>query len=667
MQEKRKRPTNREIGQIALLVTLIGGAILGVAGLGERFRHLDLPPAPPAGWSAYGGDAGGNRFSRAAQITADNVRYLRAAWRYSTGDLQRRPEGIANSGFEATPILVEGSLILCTPFNEVIALDPGTGQQKWRFDPALRADLQPASAFVCRGVSHWRDADAKRAAANCGARILTGTLDGRVIALDARTGRRCRGFGNQGEVRIDPGRSLEWGGELGITSAPAIIGDTVIVGTAISDNRRVHAPLGTVRAFDVRSGAMRWEFDPVPQTPQDSRAESWPTPLPGAGHGNVWSTISVDPSRDLVFLPTSSPAVDFYGGDRPGDNHDTSAIVALRASTGERVWSFQTVHHNLWDYDVAGQPGLYRIRYRGQMRDVVVSATKTGMLFVLDRDTGKPVFPVVERPAPQFGVPGEKPSATQPFAPKPGMLVSAELRPEDAFGLTPFDRGKCREKIAALRNDDIFTLPTLQGSLQFPFGGGGANWGSTAYHPAENVVIVNVNNLAASLTLRRREDKHRLKAEIPTGQEIYEMAGTPYVATRALLVSPLGVPCNPPPWGELIAVDIGSGAIKWRSKLGSTRDIAPLGIKLDWGVPNVGGPIATAGGLVFIAAAVDDYLRAFDIKTGKELWKGRLTAGGQATPMTYSWKGRQYVVVAAGGNARSRTRLGDQVIAFALP
>lgn len=657
----------RKAARVVLLVAVAGAAIWVGAKFFSDEHPADKISAGEARWTAYGADAGGSRFSPAQQITTDNVHRLQKAWTYSTGDMRRRPDGIANSGFEATPILVEDSLVFCSPFNEVIAIDPGTGKQKWRYDPGLRPDLQPASAFICRGVSYWQDTDPARARESCGARVLTGTLDGRVIALDARNGKPCRDFGSDGQVKIDPGRPLEWGGEFGINSAPAIIGDTVIVGTAISDNRRIEAPLGTVRAFDVRNGTLRWTFDAVPQSAYDPGAETWPEQLPGAGHGNVWSTISVDVERGLVFLPTSSPAVDFYGGEREGDNLHTSSIVAVKAETGDLVWSFQTVRHNLWDYDVAGQPGLYRITVDGKPRDVVVSATKTNMLFVLDRDTGKPVFPVIDRPAPRFGVPGERPSPTQPFAPRPGFLGATELKVEDAFGLTPFDRAKCREKIAALRNDGIFTLPTLQGSLQFPFGGGGANWGSTAYHPAANLVVVNINNLAGTLTLRRREDRKQLEAEIPPGQEIFDMAGTPYVATRSLLMSPWGIPCNPPPWGELIAIDMDSATIKWRSNLGSTRDMAPLGIARPWGVPNVGGPIVTAGGLVFIGATVDDYLRAFDLQSGKELWKGRLPAGGQATPMTYSWKGRQYVVIAAGGNARSKTRLGDEIVAFALP
>lgn len=647
-------------------VLIIAGAMLLLTAIIELYkglRTIEVADAAPAAWDSYGGDPGGGRHSPARQISAENVQFLKKAWEFRTGDLGRDRASFSRSGFEATPILVEESLVFCTPFNEVIALDPGTGRVRWRFDPKLDREMKPASGFICRGVSAWRDADPARAAAPCGSRILTATLDARLIALDARSGRPCGMFGVAGQVRIDPG-PLEWPGEFGVNSAPAIVGNTVIIGSAISDNRRVEAPRGTVRAFDVRTGAMRWEYDPVPR---DVAAAGWEGAPIRRGHGNVWSTMSVDPARNLVFLPTSSPAVDFYGGDRPGDNRDTSAIVALDAATGQVRWSFQTVRHNLWDYDVPGQPGLYRIRHQGRLRDVVVTATKTGLLFVLDRDTGKPVFPVVDRPAPQGGVPGERLSPTQPFSPLPGSLVRTSLRPEDAYGMTPFDRAGCRRQIAALRNDGLFTPPSIQGSVQFPFSGGGANWGSTSYAADQNLVIVNVNNIVGSLTLRPRSQAAALRRSIPATQEIYDMAGTPYVATRSVLLSSLGVPCNPPPWGELIGIDMASGRIKWRSTLGTTRGQAPLGLAIKWGTPNLGGPITTASGLTFIAAATDNYLRAFATATGEELWKARLPAGGQATPMTYSWRGRQYVVIAAGGNARLGTKLGDSVVAFALP
>ena len=662
-----RRRARRFLAGVSLLIAA-GGIWWAVDEIREASLHIAVAAAPPAGWGSYGGDPGGARFSTAVQIDRANVQYLRRAWEFRTGDLARDPTSVARSGFEATPILVGDTLIVCSPFDEVIALDPGTGAARWRFDPMVRRDLQPASNFVCRGVAAWRDRDPARAAAACGSRILLATIDARLIALDARNGAPCRGFGAGGQVKIDPGRPLEWPGEFGMDSAPAIVRDTVVVGSAISDDRHIVAPRGAVRAFDVRTGAPRWQYDPVPTDRAKALADGWPDVPVRTGQGNVWVPISVDPARNMVFLPTSSPSVDFYGGDRPGDNRETTSVVALDASDGHVVWSFQEVHHNLWDYDVPGQPGLYRIRQGGRMRDVVVSAAKTGLLFVLDRDTGKPVFPVIERPVPQGGLPGERLSPTQPIPIRPGLLARARLGPDDAFGITPFDRAGCRRQIAALRNDGLFTPPSIRGTLQLPFSGGGANWGSTSFAADRNIVVVNVNNIAGVLTLRPRRDEEALRRSLPKGQEIYQMTGTPYVATRSLLLSGLGVPCNPPPWGELIGIDMATGLVKWRSTLGTTRDLSPLGLaRFKWGTPNLGGPITTAAGLVFIGAAFDNYLRAFDSGTGEELWKGRLPAGGQATPMTYAWRGRQYVVIAAGGNARSRTTLGDSIVAFALP
>lgn len=659
-------PLKRRIGLVLAL-----SAVLLAAAWAFGLLRFDPPlepyaPAADAAWSSYGADAAGTRYSEAGQITPRNVRHLREAWTFRTGDMTEHADTMHQTAFEATPILIDDGLVFCTPFNDVIALDPGTGHQQWRYRANVDPDMIPASNFVCRGVSHWRDANAAPGA-ECASRIFMATIDSRLISLDAGTGRPCSGFADGGVLAIDPGSSLEWPGEFGFTSPPAIIGDIVVIGSAIADNRRIDAPRGVVRAYDARSGKPLWQFDPIPRDAADPASSTWPE-APREGQANVWSIISSDTVRGLIFLPTSAPSVDFYGGLRPGDNRHANSVVAIEAATGRVVWSFQTVHHDLWDYDVPGQPGLYRIRHGGEERDVVVIATKTGLVFVLDRDTGEPVFPVEERAVPQGGVPGEVLSPTQPFPIKPRMLVNDRLEPDDVYGLTPWDKDDCRKRVAALRQDGIFTPPSLQGTLQYPFGGGGANWGSTAFHPRANLVIVNVNNLAGSITLRRRgQEAEDLRTSIPEVQEIAEMRGTPYVMTRDILMSGLGIPCSPPPWGTLNAIDMDTGEVVWTTPLGTTQDIAPFGIALSLGVPNVGGPITTGSGLIFIGAAMDDYLRAFDLHSGNELWKGRLPAGGQATPMTYVWKGQQYVVIAAGGNARSQSRLGDFVVAYTLP
>ncbi len=642
---------------------LDGADDLDIDGSAEPTRRPPAPVGRFAGWRHYGGDAGGHRYSTAAQITSENVAELAVEWEYRTGDLDRKPGAMGRAATEGTPILVNDTLVFCTPFNEVIALDPGDGGERWRFDPEINLDQRPANQFVCRGVTHWHDPDDPL---DCPDRLFMGTNDARLIAIDAESGERCRSFGSNGEVRIDPGMELWWPGEFQITSPPVVVGDTVIVGSAISDNARVAAPAGSVRAFDVWTGAAKWDFDPIPRDETSAARNSWQAPgVPREGHANVWAPMSVDRERGLVFLPTSSPSPDFFGGLRPGDNRYANSVVALDGETGEVVWSFQTVHHDVWDYDVPAQPGLYSVWIDGAEHDVVAQVTKTGFVFVLDRDTGEPFLPVEERAVDQSAAPGESLSLTQPFPVATPPIVPNTLSPDDAFGITWFDRQACRKRIESARFEGIFTPPSEQGTLVYPFTGGGANWGGGAFDPSRNLLVINMSNLAHHVSLIP-QDRFEEVREVFHDQEVSPQEGAPFGMKRETLMSPIGLPCNPPPWGVIAGVDLASGAIVWRKTLGTTEDLAPgPGSKL--GTPNFGGPIVTAGGLVFIGAAMDDYLRAFDVSNGAELWRGRLPAGGQATPMTYQWEGRQYVVIYAGGNARAGTRLGDTVVAFALP
>jgi quinoprotein glucose dehydrogenase len=613
------------------------------------------------GWEHWGGDAGGSRYSKLDQINTGNVSQLSVAWMYRTGDLEHRPDAIRQSATEGTPILVENSLVFCTPFNEVIAVHPGTGEELWRFDPQINLQQDPANQYLCRGVAYWRDTTGNGA---CSSRILMGTNDARVIAIDAKDGSPCADFGDEGEVRIDPGMELWWAGEFQITSPPVVIGDTVIVGSAIGDNARVEAPAGTVRAYDVRSGASRWQWDPIPRSPDDPASATWKGEHPPReGHANVWAPISVDPERGLVFLPTSSPSPDFYGGLRPGDNRYANSVVALHAATGEVAWNFQTVHHDVWDYDLASQPGLYSIWKDGRAHDVVVQPTKMGLIFVLDRDTGEPFHPVEERPVPQNGAPGEQLSPTQPFPVVPSPVVPSEISGDDAFGITWFDKRQCRKLIEESRAEGLYTPPGEQGTLLYPFTGGGANWGSGA--PARNLLVINMSNLVHHIKLFQSDEFENIR-KVFHDQEVSPQHGAPFGMKRETLLSPIGLPCTAPPWGIIAGVDLATGEIVWRKTLGTTEDLSPgPGIKL--GTPNLGGPVVTAGGLVFIGATMDNYLRAFNLENGEEMWKGRLPAGGQATPMTYEWEGRQYVVIFAGGYSRIETKLGDYLVAYSLP
>jgi quinoprotein glucose dehydrogenase len=386
------------------------------------------------------------------------------------------------------------------------------------------------------------------------------------------------------------------------------------------------------------------------------------------GTPNVWAPISVDEERGLVFVPTGNPAPDYFGGLRNGIDHYGSSVVALRASNGSVVWSYQTVHHDLWDYDVSSQPTLTTLVRDGARIPALIQATKMGLVFVLQRETGEPIFPVEERPVPQGGVPGELLSPTQPFPLKPPPLVPHDLSPEDAWGITPFDRAACRRTFEALRYEGIYTPPSLQGSLMYPGNAGGSNWGSVAVDPERQILIANVSDVPFAVTLLPAEGYEQARRDNP-GVEIAPQRGTPYAMRRETVLSPLGVPCNPPPWGTLAAVDLDDGEIRWQVRLGTIRDIAPIPLPIKLGTPNIGGPLVTASGLVFIGAAMDDYLRAFDTETGEELFKWRLPAGGQATPMSYRARpgGKQYIVIAAGGHGRGGTRLGDFIVAFALP
>jgi quinoprotein glucose dehydrogenase len=627
---------------------------------------------PAAGWPSVAGGPGGTRYTPLDEIHRDNVSRLEIAWEYHTGDLVDEETSWRNHSFQSTPILVGDALFFCTPRSRVISVDARSGAERWVHDPQIDLSI-PRYNLNCRGVASWIDPAAEAAAA-CRRRIFAAAADARLLALDAETGHPCAGFGEGGEVDFSRGVGARSPEEHGAASPPTVVGNVVIVGSSVSENRRVEMPSGRVQAFDARTGRPRWSWDPIPRDPTDPARLTWEgNSADRTGAANVWSLVSADPARDLVFLPTSSPSPDWYGGERRGANLYADSVVALRASTGEFVWGFQTVHHDLWDYDVASQPVLIDWVEQGRRVPAVAQSTKMGNLFLLHRETGEPLVPVEERPVPQTRVPGEWTSPTQPFPAWPPPLVPHGLRPEDAWGLTVWDRSWCRDRIARLRSEGIFTPPSLEGSVVFPGTAGGSNWGSLAYDPERRLLIANTSNIANLVQLVHREevDLEKETRRRGTGDfvAIAAMRGTPYVARFGVLVSPLMVPCNAPPWGSLLALDLDARELRWKAPLGTTRDLAPLGIALPWGTPNMGGPLATAGGLVFIGAALDSALRAFDSETGEELWRGALPAGGQATPMSYRLgeAGRQFVVIAAGGHNQMRSRRGDSLVAFALP
>jgi len=631
-------------------------------------------------WPYYGSDAGGQRFSPLVQINRDNVSQLQVAWTYHTGDVSDGGKNRSKSGFENTPIVVDGRMYISTPFCRVIALDPETGKEIWSYDPQIKKDTFYSEGFINRGVSSWLDPSRKPGDA-CRRRIFIGTIDARLIALDAASGKLCSDFGDAGQINLKAAvKNIEhigYYGEFEETSPPAIIDDLVIVGSAVGDNRALNEPLGTVRAFDARSGNLRWAWNPIPQGSKDPAWKEWkPEDASATGAANVWAPISVDPDNDLVFLPVGSASPDYYGGLRRGAGPYADSLVVLHARTGEPAWYFQTTHHDLWDYDNPAQPVLCTIRKNGKLVPAVVQGTKRGELFIFNRLTGEPLFPIVEKPVPQSDVPGEETSPTQPFPELPPPLVPQTLTAADAFGDFYFDRRQCRHRMEKLRADGVFTPPSLQGSLIVPGNTGGMNWSGAAFDQRHQWLITNVNNMVAEVHLiARAELETQMNNSRGFGLEFAPQLGTPYAMSRVFMRSSFpGFPCNPPPWGSLVAVDLVSGQIKWSVPLGDAgavgRAVLHLPLPaLSYGMPGLGGAIVTAGDLVFIAGALGDpHFRAFDIETGKLMWTGDLPAAGNATPMTYQLAGgRQYLVIAAGGHAKFDSKRSDSLVAFALP
>jgi len=616
-------------------------------------------------WPYYGHDAGGTRYSPLTQINRENVAQLKVAWTFRSGDISEGGGQRKRSGFETTPLLVDGTLYLTTAFNRIVALDPETGVQRWAFDPKIDLDGDYGDGLINRGAATWLDPSRTRQP--CHRRIFESTQDARLVAVDAATGAPCADFGKAGQVSLrdvlqyDPG----W---YHMTSPPAIIDDLVVVGSAIDDNHRVDMARGAVRAYDSRTGALRWSWDPLPANPAAATAEG-KAPSWRSGAGNAWSIMAVDAERDLLFVPTGSASPDYYGGLRPGDDKWANSVVALRGKTGELVWGFQLVHHDLWDFDSASPPLLTSLHLDGKDVPVVIQGNKSGLLYVLNRDTGKPVFPVEERHVPRSDVPGEVASPTQPFPLKPPPLVPHTFSAGQAWGPKPQDRDWCRNYISHLRNEGIFTPPSMQGTLMVPGNVGGMTWSGYAFDPQRGLLVTNVNNIAAIARLIPREKYNDRSSRTEDG-DYGDQAGAPYGLFRRFIQSPSDLPCSPPPWGTLAAVDMAEGKIRWQVPLGSMGDFGGEHPQIPPGSISLGGPIVTAGGLVFIAGTTDCSLRAFDIETGKELWKAHLPACGHATPMTYrlSAGGKQYLVIAAGGHPKiTEEKLGDYLVAFTLP
>ncbi len=648
-ESRRSRPAK------AICAVLAVGSVLSAPFLTPLSAQSGSQSVKGKAWSHYGGDAGGTRYSPLTQIDRSNVSQLEVAWTYRSGDVSDGSRGMKRTKFEATPIQLAGKLIFSTPFSRVIALNPVDGRQAWSFDPAIDLKENYSESLVTRGVAGWEDPGAGPSGP-CRRRVLFASQDAQLHSIDADSGEPCQSFGRNGRVDLKTGIGPVEAGEYEVTSPRAVIGDIVIVGSAIGDNRKVDVERGVVRAYSVRDGGLLWSWDPIPRRPSDPGWSTWtPEAARRTGGANAWSILATDPERGLVFVPTGSAAPDFYGGERPGDNLYANCVVALHAKTGKIAWHFQVVRHDVWDYDVAAQPLLADVRRSGRSVPAVIVNTKMGHVFVLHRESGEPLFPIEERAVPASDVPGETTSPTQPFPVLPPPLYAADFSPEKAFGRDEEERLACRSLLEGLRYEGIFTPPSLQGSLIFPGYVGGVNWGSAAMDERRGVMLANVNSLAFWVRLHPRqqyEERRRDARRVQRRAQFTAQRGTPYGMSRSLAASPRGGPCVPPPWGRTVAIDMATGKIKWE---------APAASYL------FGGPIVTAGGLVFLSGGEDERLRALDVESGRELWSTGLPAGGMSTPMTYEAQGRQYLVIAAGGHGDLRARLGDYLIAYALP
>lgn len=615
----------------------------------------------------------GSKYSPLKQINRDNVSQLEKAWEYHTGDFPKNPGKKMLIAFEDHPSLIDGNLVVCSVKRRIIALDPATGKERWSYDPKDPLDAENIGMRKCRGVSHWVDSQAPEGAA-CKSRLFMGTANYRLVSIDAKTGKPCEGFGEHGVVKMPASKPLLFTGELIATSNPAIVNDTVVVGSSVADNQRVAAPSGRVMAYNARTGAFMWEFDPVPRKADDPAMKSWKTGTDRFGQGNIWSSMSVDNALDLVYLPTTSPSSDFYGGERVGDNHYTTSVVALKGSTGEVVWHYQVVHHNVFDYDIPTEPVLIDYPHNGKMVPALIQNTKMGLIFILDRTTGEPLVPVEERPVPQTGkVDGEVLSPTQPFPVGMPVVATHKFTPDDAWGFTPIDKWLCKREIEKTNFGSIYTPPSIKGSVFTPAASGGPNWGGSAYDPNSHVMFVPSARVPMVVTLIPRDTVNaaELNSQAVEGLKMtFDVKDSKYIPQIRPLLSPLGAPCSSPPWATLSAVDIVNKKLLWEVPLGKIDKMSPLPmpsfINTDLGTPGAGGPLLTAGGLVFIGYTLDDRFRAFDASTGKVLWTADLPAAGVGVPMTYEVNGEQYVVIPAGGHTMYGSTTGDSVVAYKL-
>ncbi|WP_435929115.1 glucose/quinate/shikimate family membrane-bound PQQ-dependent dehydrogenase [Dryocola sp. BD613] len=626
---------------------------------------------PDADWPAYGRNQEGQRYSPLKQINDKNVGQLKEAWSFQTGDL-KRPNDSGEVTNEVTPIKIRDTLYLCSAHQQLFALDAATGKQKWKFDPRLESN--PTYQHVtCRGVSyHEATADnaSPDAVSDCPRRIILPVNDGRLFAVNADNGQLCESFGNKGILNLQTNMPVTTPGMYEPTSPPIITDKVIVIAGSVTDNYSTREPSGVIRGFDVNSGKLLWAFDPGAKDPNA---------IPGDEHHfsinspNSWAPAAYDAKLDLVYLPMGVSTPDIWGGNRtPEQERYASSILAINATTGKLAWSYQTVHHDLWDMDIPAQPTLADITDKnGNTVPVIYAPAKTGNIFVLDRRNGKLVVPAPEKPVPQGAAKGDHVAPTQPFSDL-SFRPKKDLSGADMWGATLYDQLVCRVIFHKLRYEGIFTPPSEQGTLVFPGNLGMFEWGGISVDPNRQVAIANPMALPFVSKLMPRGPGNPMEPPADgqgTGSElgIQPQYGVPYGVTLNPFLSPFGLPCKQPAWGYISAVDLKTNEVVWKKRIGTVRDSSPLPLPFKMGMPMLGGPISTAGNVLFIGATADNYLRAYNMSNGEKLWEARLPAGGQATPMTYEVNGKQYVVISAGGHGSFGTKMGDYIVAYALP
>jgi quinoprotein glucose dehydrogenase len=643
------------------------------AGTGEAAAPVrsDHENVAGADWPSWGGDPAGTRFSALDQITPANADKLELAWTFRFGPA---PPG-APASLEVTPIKIGDTVYACNDYNDIVALDAETGKQRWRFN--ARTNVEGATYGHCRGLAHYRVAGA---AGLCAERIYTNTVDARLLAIDMKTGRPCPTFGKNGVVDLKTGMPDAPAGYYYVTSAPTIARGRIVLGGWVVDGMYWGEPSGVIRAFDAETGELSWAFDvgrpELSGLPPEGETYTPSTP-------NAWAPMSADDELGLVYAPLGGAAPDYAGAQRrPFDEEWSGSIVAIDVETGRPRWRFQTVRHDLWDYDLASQPTLVDLPTASGIQRALIQPTKRGEVFVLDRATGRPIRPVTEHAVPVGGTaPGERVSPTQPYSDDMPSFRGVDIKERDMWGVTPIDQLWCRIKFREARYEGPLTPPGFNPTIAYPGFLGGMNWGGVSIDQDRKLMVVNTNYVGNYVQLIERKEADRLGARPvgmgvpprPEGQMIQPQLGTPHAVRSLPFLSPIFAPCQAPPWGRISAVDLATGKLVWSHPLGTARDSGPLGLPsmlpFTIGTPNLGGSVVTRGGVIFIAATQDKYLRAIDVRTGKVLWRGRLPQAGQATPVTYlsQESGRQFVVTASGGHAFLGTKPGDAIYAYALP